>query len=459
VLLELMLAFGLAATSVALFAPAAAHAYEVTTMRIGDSGPAVVAVQNALIAAGTPPRGGADGIFGTATAAAVEAFQIAKGLDPSGVVDETTAAALGIRPATSTPAITASAAPAAATAASTRPKLGDRTDAIEDLQSRLIAAGISVRGGADGIFGPATAAAVRAYQSMTGAPVTGVVDDATATALGLGASVASAPGGAPPVGTPPPAPAPAPAPARPKLGDRTPAVKALQTALLTAGIPVRGGADGIFGPATAAAVTALQTAKALPASGVVDDATASALGLGPTTVTPAAPVAPGTATSPRPATPPPAPVSTTPAASTVVLDAFPVQPKCWFGDTWQAARSGGRGHEGVDIGAAPGNAVYAVKRGTITKRIVDGALSGNAIYLTTDDKTYFFYAHLSGFAEGSEVGSKVTAGQLIGYVGKTGNAGSPHLHLEIHPLGGRAINPYPAVSAVNSCTAGGTGLS
>ena len=67
------------------------------------------------------------------------------------------------------------------------------------------------------------------------------------------------------------------------------------------------------------------------------------------------------------------------------------------------------------------------------------------------DGTYFFYAHLKSLAPGMQVGTQVTAGQLVGWVGKTGNAGIPHLHLEIHPGGGSAINPYPVVKAFGAC--------
>ena len=136
----------------------------------------------------------------------------------------------------------------------------------------------------------------------------------------------------------------------------------------------------------------------------------------------------------------------------------PVLPKCWYYDDFGAPRVGGRVHEGVDIGATLGVPVYAVVGGTITAKYLDapGLRAGNALRLVQADGTYFFYAHMNGFAPGIGVGSRVNAGDVIGYVGQTGNALSPHLHLEIHPNGGAAINPFPSMKAVNICTGNGS---
>ena len=147
-----------------------------------------------------------------------------------------------------------------------------------------------------------------------------------------------------------------------------------------------------------------------------------------------------------------APVTTV-ASGTVQIAQFPVQGKCYFTDTFGAPRSGGRSHEGVDIIAKSGQYVYAAVDGTLTKQYIDapGTLAGNGWRLTRSDGTYFFYAHLSAFAPGLKVGSAVKAGQIIGQVGMTGNAGTPHLHFEAHPGGGPAVNPTPIVKAVDGC--------
>lgn len=147
--------------------------------------------------------------------------------------------------------------------------------------------------------------------------------------------------------------------------------------------------------------------------------------------------------------------TTTTVPTVVPLASFPVQGPCWFTDTWMAVRSGGRRHEGVDLIAKTGQFVYAVVDGTLTKQAVDqpGSLSGNAWWLTGADGAYYFYAHLSAFAPDLAIGSKVVAGQIIGWVGATGNAAAPHLHFEVHPagMGGAPVNPTPSVKAVDGC--------
>jgi murein DD-endopeptidase MepM/ murein hydrolase activator NlpD len=137
----------------------------------------------------------------------------------------------------------------------------------------------------------------------------------------------------------------------------------------------------------------------------------------------------------------------------VRLAAFPLPPTCAFWDTFGAPRSGGRRHLGVDMLARTGTPIFAVVSGTITKKYADrrGSLGGNQLKLSAPDGTYFYYAHLSRFAAGVDLATPVKAGQVIGYVGSTGNASIPHLHFEVHPGGGAAVDPYPIVKAATSC--------
>jgi murein DD-endopeptidase MepM/ murein hydrolase activator NlpD len=111
-------------------------------------------------------------------------------------------------------------------------------------------------------------------------------------------------------------------------------------------------------------------------------------------------------------------------------------------------------HEAIDIPVPKGTPVLAVTRGTVAKLFLSKP-GGKTIYLFDEQARYcYYYAHLDGYAEGLRDGSKVRAGEVIGYVGSTGNADprSPHLHFTIFELGpekqywkGTVINPYPYV--------------
>jgi murein DD-endopeptidase MepM/ murein hydrolase activator NlpD len=147
------------------------------------------------------------------------------------------------------------------------------------------------------------------------------------------------------------------------------------------------------------------------------------------------------AAAPRPApAPAPAPPPPSNAGSGIVC---PVAGPHAFADTWGAPRSGGRSHEGVDMMAARGVPLVAVESGYAQFKTT--RLGGNSVWVNGNSGTRYFYAHLSAW-EGSS--RNVSRGEVIGYVGATGNTTANHLHFEVHPGGGRAVNPYPYVRAV-----------
>ncbi len=107
-------------------------------------------------------------------------------------------------------------------------------------------------------------------------------------------------------------------------------------------------------------------------------------------------------------------------------------------------------HEGIDIFAKRGTPLVAAERGIITKLGV-GRLGGLKFWLKGESGSEWYYAHLDSFAPGLANGVVVEAGELVGYVGNTGNAVGtpPHLHLQLHPGGGRPVNPYPLLKVVS----------
>lgn len=117
-----------------------------------------------------------------------------------------------------------------------------------------------------------------------------------------------------------------------------------------------------------------------------------------------------------------------------------------FVNDWGAPRSGGRTHQGTDMLAAMGTPLAAVTNGTIEWNLDD--LGGVGIWLRGDDGVGYYYAHLSAYQ--GEAPRRVTRGEVIGYVGDTGNAkgGPPHLHFGIRAPTGEMVNPYPTVRAL-----------
>jgi murein DD-endopeptidase MepM/ murein hydrolase activator NlpD len=121
-------------------------------------------------------------------------------------------------------------------------------------------------------------------------------------------------------------------------------------------------------------------------------------------------------------------------------------------DTFSDSRSEGRVHDAIDISAAAGTPVLAAAEGQIIK-LFQSERGGTTIYqLSTNQKLIFYYAHLQGYADGLTEGKSVRQGEVIGYVGDTGNAGpgNYHLHFSIAVVTdpkryweGTNINPYP----------------
>lgn len=152
------------------------------------------------------------------------------------------------------------------------------------------------------------------------------------------------------------------------------------------------------------------------------------------------------------------------AATTVADDTypllFPVAGENSYTDTWGAPRSEGRSHKGADIFAEKGTPVVAAASGRIIKVAV-GERAGRYIVIEHDDGWKSYYMHLNNDTPGTDdglggapvagihVGAQVTAGDVLDYVGDSGNAEgtSSHLHFELHRPDGTAVNPTPALRA------------
>ena len=149
-----------------------------------------------------------------------------------------------------------------------------------------------------------------------------------------------------------------------------------------------------------------------------------------------------------------APPSSGPAGALVV----PVAgvPRTAIADSWNDSRGGGpRGHHGADIMAAGGTPVVAAAPGRIEK-LFESGLGGTTMYVRSPDRRWtYYYAHLAGYAEGVREGLVVKAGDTLGYVGDTGDAGAGNYHLHfgltrMQPgerwYQGENVNPYPLLA-------------
>ncbi len=159
-------------------------------------------------------------------------------------------------------------------------------------------------------------------------------------------------------------------------------------------------------------------------------------------------VSPPTPAAPTPAAPAPA-TTTSPTGLLIPVQGVTAEQ---LGDTFNDTRGGGRPHEAQDIMAARGTPVLAASDGTIEK-LFTSKRGGLTIYEFGPSRTHaYYYAHLDSYVNGLSEGNQIKRGQVIGYVGSTGNANAdaPHLHFAIFVLGpekhwweGTAIDPYP----------------
>ena len=198
---------------------------------------------------------------------------------------------------------------------------------------------------------------------------------------------------------------------------------------------------------------ALGPVQVAPTPTKVEDEPAS-----PATV-PERPAAPTRRTSPPAAD---APIEVVPAPATSTRDVagglvVPVQgiAAADLMDTYDDPRGSNRVHEALDIMAERGTPVLAATDGRIEK-IFESDQGGHTIYEFDRDATHaYYYAHLDRYAPGIKEGKQVERGEVIGYVGSTGNANedAPHLHFAIFELGpqakwweGTAIDPFPLLA-------------
>lgn len=136
-------------------------------------------------------------------------------------------------------------------------------------------------------------------------------------------------------------------------------------------------------------------------------------------------------------------------AAMLGMGSFPVAGPATFRDDWHDPRFTPvpHLHQGNDIFAAFGTPARAPVAGTV--RFAEGGAGGRAAYVTAPDGTWYYLAHLDAFAPDLANGDAVAKGRAVGFVGDSGNGrgGAPHVHFEIHPGGGEAINPKPVLDA------------
>jgi murein DD-endopeptidase MepM/ murein hydrolase activator NlpD len=132
-----------------------------------------------------------------------------------------------------------------------------------------------------------------------------------------------------------------------------------------------------------------------------------------------------------------------PVSGSGAISTCPVAGPVSFVDSFGWPRPGGRTHQGIDMISPYGTPIVAVHSGNAVQSPND--LGGNAVLVYHDGGSDFtYYAHMSSYGSSGHVG----AGQVIGYVGSTGDTSVNHLHFEYHPGGGGAVDPYQTLLAV-----------
>jgi murein DD-endopeptidase MepM/ murein hydrolase activator NlpD len=196
-------------------------------------------------------------------------------------------------------------------------------------------------------------------------------------------------------------------------------------------------------------------ARARPVAPAAAPATQAAVPSAAAVSPPAAPPAAPAAIAPPPTVGPQATDLPAEVAGRLLVPVQGIRPDQLV-DTYNAARSQGRRHDAIDIMAPRGAPVLATAGGVVLK-LFQSARGGTALYeLAPDQRTIYYYAHLDRYAAGMVEGRALRQGDLVGYVGNTGNAGpnNYHLHFEISTTAdpkrywaGTPQNPYPLLHA------------
>lgn len=165
--------------------------------------------------------------------------------------------------------------------------------------------------------------------------------------------------------------------------------------------------------------------------------------------------APAKTPAPTPATPIPQGATSAPPSASLLIPVQGIKPNDLV-DTFNQTRGGSRIHEALDIMAPRGREVVAIDDGRVVK-LFNSKQGGLTLYqFDPSERFSYYYAHLDQYAAGVIEGKVLKRGELVGYVGSTGNAdpAAPHLHFAIFELGpekrwweGKPINPYPLLTA------------